>query len=333
MGPIMLGAAISGYAEAAAEVGLDPRAMLRRVGIDQRVLAEPELRVPALKIFELLELSAQVSGCESFGLGMAERRRLSDYGPIALLLAHQPTVREAIMTLIRHQRMLNEALLIDVQDRADGVVAVSHEFVASGKAAMRQAYEAAVGTLIRIFSAPAGPRLHPRSVHFSHGPPSDLSTHRRVFGSGVQFNSDFNGFTCEQADFDSPSAAGDPVLVSYAEGFIGLLPYAREGSVAAEVSKAIHRLLPLDGASIKSVSARLGLNGRTLQRRLAEEGVEFSALLNQIRREHTLRHMANASLPLTQVAGLVGYEREASFARWFAGEFGVTPSIWRASGR
>jgi AraC-like DNA-binding protein len=81
------------------------------------------------------------------------------------------------------------------------------------------------------------------------------------------------------------------------------------------------------------VAARLGTTARTLQRRLAEEGAEYSRLLNDIRKAHAVRYLANRRVPLTEVAGLVGYSRGTSFGRWFAGEFGVTPSAWRTSPR
>ena len=326
----MRGAAISRYAEAAAQVGLDPRALLRRLGIDSRLLDEPEMRVPGDKVIDLLQLSAEASGCETFGLRMANLRRLSDYGPIALLLAHQPTMRDTLATLVRYQRMLNESLLIQVQDQPDDLVIVREDLVAAG-ASPRQGYELAVGTLFRLFSDPAGPRLRPLSVHFAHPAPQDLAYHRQFFGPIVEFDSEFNGMICNRAEFDSISPTADPVLARYAEGFIGTLPYAQHVALAAEVEKAIHILLPFNGASIKSVSARLGLSERTLQRRLAEEDAEFSALLNGIRREHALRYLANVRSPLSEVAALVGYSRETSFARWFASEFGMTPSSWRTS--
>ncbi len=332
MTPKMRGAAISRYAEAAAQVGLDPRAMLRRLDIDSRILDEPELRVPAPKVFELLEQSARDSRCDTFGLRMARLRRASDFGPIALLLAHQPTMRDTLMTLVRFQRMLNEALLISVEDYDDDVVVVREAFVSGGEAGLRQAYELAVGTHFQVFSDPKGPCLRPSRVHFTHGPPADDTTHRRLFGPIVEFNSEFNGFTCDRADFDSISASADPALVQFADRFISAMPFAQQTSVTAEVRKALHVLLPFDGASIGAVAARLGMSKRTMQRRLAEEGAEFSALLNEIRREQSVRHLSNIRLPLSHVAGLVGYSRETSFARWFASEFGMIPSTWRTAG-
>jgi AraC-like DNA-binding protein len=333
MTPMMRGAAIARYAEAAADVGLDARAMLRAVDIDPRVLTHPELRIPATKVYALLEASARLSGCETFGLRMARLRRLSDYGPVALVLAHQPSMRDTVMTLVRYQRMLNEALLVGVEDHPRDVVIVREDLVGAAESSLRQAYELALGTFACVFGDPGGPRLRPKETHFTHARPADDALHRQLFGASVVFESAFNGFVCDRIEFDGISPSADPALVQYADQFISTLPRAQETSIAAEVRKAIHVLLPFDGASIESVAARLGLAKRTLQRRLAEEGADFSALLNEIRREQTLQHLSNTRLPLSQVAGMVGYSRETSFARWFAGEFGMIPSIWRASWR
>jgi AraC-like DNA-binding protein len=67
-----------------------------------------------------------------------------------------------------------------------------------------------------------------------------------------------------------------------------------------------------------------------LQRRLDEEGAEFTRLLNDIRRELAVRYVANTKLPLSRVADLVGYSRQSSFSRWFSEEFGSSPTAWRS---
>jgi AraC-like DNA-binding protein len=77
------------------------------------------------------------------------------------------------------------------------------------------------------------------------------------------------------------------------------------------------------------VSEILGMNPRTLQRRLAGEGGEFGRLLNEARRDLAMRYLENRSVPLSRVAGLLGYTRQSSFSRWFGEAFGMSPSAWR----
>ena len=324
------GAALTGYAAVAEEVGLDPRAMLRRLGIDSRALDQPELRLPADNVLELFELSAELSGCETFGLRMAHGRRLPDYGPISLVMAHQKTARDALQVLVRYQRMLNEVLLISVEDQPDGLVMVREELLSDRLRSLRQSYEICVGTLAEIFRGPTGPTLTSYAVHFTHAPPKDLSLHRRMFGPDLHFNSSFNGLVCTRAAMDAHNRLADADLARHAERFIATMPYADATTLTAEVQKAIHQFLPENGAAIAVVAARLGMNERTLQRRLGAEGVDFTRILNQIRRNHALRYLESPQTPLAEVAGLLGYSRETSFGRWFAAEFGITPSRWRA---
>src|SRR5438874_4895737 len=112
----MRGASIIGFGEAARGLGLDPHALMRQHGLDVRALTELEIRLPADKVLALLEDAALAAGVTNFGLRMAEGRRISDYGPISLLFAAQPTLRDKLMTMQRYQRMLNDALLLHIED-------------------------------------------------------------------------------------------------------------------------------------------------------------------------------------------------------------------------
>jgi AraC-like DNA-binding protein len=165
-----------------------------------------------------------------------------------------------------------------------------------------------------------------------HPAPADLSVHRRIFGPISEFGSDFHGVTCSRADLDAPNPSADPAMAQYAERYVRTLPNADRRSLSQDVEKAIRLLLPIGEASIGRVAASLGLNERTLQRRLVAEGAEFSRLLEGVRRDLAARYVANAALPLSRVAGLVGYGRQSSFSRWFAEAFGASATDWRAAG-
>lgn len=323
-------ATLSNYAEVAHQVGLDPNAMLRAVGIDRRALADPDLRIAVTSVVALLEASALASQCPTFGLRMAESRQLSDFGATSLLITHQATMRDALMTVVRHRQLLNPSLALDVQEDGD-VVVVREDLLVGGQGQMLQAYELAVGVIYRLFRAVLGPRWRAQSVNFTHAAPSDLSVHRRIFGPICEFGSDFNGLTCNRADLDTPNPTADTNLARFAAHYVQTLPNADRQSLSEDVQKAIYLLLPAGEASIERIASSLGFNKRTLQRRLTAEGVEFSVLLNAVRRELVVRYIANADLALSRVAGLVGYARQSSFNRWFVEEFGMSPTGWRAS--
>jgi AraC-like DNA-binding protein len=313
-------ATLSNFPEVAAQVGLDANAMLRRAGIDRRALSIPDTRIAADRGVELLEIAAAESGCATFGLRMAESRQLGDLGAISLLITHQATMRDALTTVMQYRQLLNPALVLSAEEHQD-VVIVREELLVTGGGQMRQAYELAIGVLYRLFRAVLGPRWRPLAANFTHPAPDDLSVHRRVFGAICEFGSDFNGLTCSRRDMDAANPTADPMLANFAERYLQTLPNAAAASLSQDIQKAIYLLLPLGEATIGRVAGSVGLNERTLQRRLAAEGADFRRLLNDVRRELTTRYLANPGLSVTRIAGLVGFSRQTSFSRWFATEF------------
>src|SRR5687768_13548252 len=92
-------AALTGYYEIARKLGLDPVPLVRRTGLTPALLGNPDQMIPARSAIDLLEASAQASGCVTFGVRMAEGRSLANLGMISLLIAHQPTLRDALVVL------------------------------------------------------------------------------------------------------------------------------------------------------------------------------------------------------------------------------------------
>ena len=159
MTALVRAAALTNFAEVAQELGYDPVAALRKAGLRAQLIRQPDQLVEADRVARLLEEAARHTGCESFGLRIAARRQLSNFGPISLLLMHQPTLRQVLLTLIEHLHLLNERLAIQVED-VGRLVVLREELAVT--AAGRQSIELAIGVLYRMCGALLGERIHPR---------------------------------------------------------------------------------------------------------------------------------------------------------------------------
>jgi hypothetical protein len=71
MRPCVRSATLDGYVELARSLGLDPVRLMTSVGLDVADLAAPEKWIPAGDVATLLQLSADRSGHEDFGLLLA----------------------------------------------------------------------------------------------------------------------------------------------------------------------------------------------------------------------------------------------------------------------
>src|SRR5258707_10152239 len=89
-------AGLTGFADLALTVGVDPYKIAAEAGVPAAALSDPDMRVPARAVDQMFEVAAERSGCDDFGLRIAENRRLSNLGPIGLVVREQPTLRKAL---------------------------------------------------------------------------------------------------------------------------------------------------------------------------------------------------------------------------------------------
>ncbi len=321
-------AVLSHYDGVAKRQGLHPPLMLRKVGLTPRMLASPSQLIPLESALALLEISAKESGCSTFGLQLAEARVLSDFGPISLLLTHQPSMRMALQTIAQYRHLLNESLGMHIED-AGKTTLIREEIMSDYPGGTQQSTDMAVGVLMLIFRAFLGEHWRPQVVHFTHPANGDLQVHRRLFGCPLHFDSDFNGLVCLKADIDRPNARADAAMASYAQSFIEAMPKRGQSSVVQDVRRSVYLLLPMGRASVEQIASGLGVNVRTLQRRLDESGLSFSQLLNEVRCELAQRYITHTPHSMGRVAEQLGYSNLSSFTRWFTAQFDCSPSRMR----
>jgi AraC-like DNA-binding protein len=330
MKPLVRTAALSGYVELCRSLGVDPQELMRRVGLDTAALAVQDRWISGAAAVEVLELSAAASGHDDFGVLMAEFRRFSNLGPVSLVVREEPDVRSALEVLIRHQHMYNEVLHARLSE-GDGLATLKVDLRLGEAMESRQATELAVAAFHRILRGFLHPRWQPLSVWFRHPAPADASTHRRVFGPTVQFGREFDGIVFYADDLDAPNAMADPQLREYARQYFESIAVPKDTTVADRVRELIEVLLPSGRCSIEQVARSLGVDRRTVHRRLAASGETFSSLLSATRMHLAEQFVANPRRSLTEISDLLGFSSLSAFSRWFREQFGCSPRAWRAA--
>jgi AraC-like DNA-binding protein len=328
MKPLVRNAALSRYIEVSQSLGIDPRALMKRVGLDPVGLTIQDRWIPGAAVAELLELSAAAARREDFGLLLAERRRFSNLGPISLVLREEPDARSALRLLVRHERMYNEMLRSRLTE-ANGLATVKVSLDGEAREA-RQSVELAVGVVHGFLRVFLGARWQPLSVCFSHGAPVDLSAHRRFFGPVVEFDREFNGIVFYATELDTPNAMSDPLLRGYARQYFDSIAVSEDTTELDRVRELIEVLLPTGRCSIEQVAGSLGVDRRTVHRHLAASDETFSSLVNATRTHLAQQLVANPSRSLTEIAGLLGFSAPSAFSRWFRDRFGSSAREWRA---
>jgi AraC-like DNA-binding protein len=329
MKPLVRNAALNSYVEVGKSLGIDPRSLMVRVGLDPVGLAVQDRWISGVAVAQLLELSAAASHREDFGLLLAERRRFSNLGPISLVIREEPDVRSALELLVRHEYMYNEMLHSRLSE-ANGLATLKLSLEpGEDVVAVRQSMELAVGAFHQLLRMFLGARWQPVAVCFTHSPPADAGTHRRLFGPVVEFDREFNGIVLYADDLHAPNPMSDPLLRTYARQYFESIAVSKGATELDRVRELIEVLLPTGRCSIEQVANSLGVDRRTVHRHLAASGETFSSLLNSTRTQIAEQLVANPRRSLTEISGLLGFSAPSAFSRWFGERFGCSPRQWR----
>lgn len=317
-------ATLTNFEQVARECGLNAQALVQEAGLSPRHLQEPDLKISASAVGALLELAAQRAHEPGFGLRMAASRRLSNLGPLGLLLRDQPTLRHALETLVHHLHTHAEALSVSLVEAGDLVIIREEPLVESG-APLAQAIEMAMGSTFRLLRLFLGEGWVPRSVTFRHPQPASTQWHRRIFGCPVRFGQEFNDIVCSAKDLAMPNLGADPVMAHYSQRLL-----EREIGANAKTSERIRRLivllLPRGHCRVEVVAQHLGVDRRTVSNHLAAEGTTYKALVNDMRKELLATYLQSRSRSLSEVAQLLGFSELSAFSRWHRSQFGSNAS-------
>ena len=323
-------ASLTGYLELSGALQLDPYPLLQAVGLPRACLSDPDMKIAADAVRQLLEDSAERAQEESFGLRLAEHRQLSNLGPLALIVREGPTAREALEALVKYIRLHNEALNPRI-DEEDGIVTVRPDLRFERPGPARQAVELSVGVLSRALGTFLGDLWKPRAVCFTHSAPLTLSIHKRIFGSRVEFGRDFNGIVCDAEDLERLIPHSDQLMARYVREYLDALLINRPLSMSDRIREVLWVRVPSGSYSLEAMAKQLGVSRKTIERHLKRDGTSFSAVLNQVRAEMVRQYVESAGRPLYVIAELMGFSALSAFSRWFREEFGCSPSEWRAA--
>lgn len=314
-------ASLTHFAQVANDVGLDAHALLAEAGLPARCLDEPDLMIPSAAVARLLERAAARSGERAFALRMVASRRLSNLGPLGLLVRDEPTLRSTLQALVRHIHMHNEALALHLEP-AGGLVLIRQALVGEGGQPMTQAIELALGVTFRVLQLFLGAQWQPRLVCFAHRAPASLVAHQRLFGPRLAFGYEFNGVVCNARDLDAPNPVADPVMARYTRQLLAGKADAQR-SASERARQLVLLLLPRGHCRVDTVAQSLGMTRRTLARHLDQDGTSFSALVDDLRSDLLTRYRDDGTRPLADIAELLGFSAPSAFSRWHRQRFGV----------
>ena len=264
------------------------------------------------------------------GFHLAQTADLRELGLLYYVLASSEKLIDALQRAARYSSIVNEGISLRCIDGKS--VRISFHCVGVGRHLDRHQIECSMTALVRMCQQLTGLRLLPNRVRLMHHRARNAEF-AKFFGDNIEFGAAADDITFSNDIRQSPVVSADPylnrLLISYCEEAISHRPRTR-GSFRSSVENAVVPLLPHGKARASEIARQLGVSQRTFARRLSQEGLSFSELLDSLRSDLANRHLADRDLAISQIAWLLGYRDVGAFSHAFKRWTGKTPGKARA---
>ncbi len=329
--------AASLYVMCAARAGRDD--LRTRFGIDDAEVAgsgaSRAVRVSVETLDAYSSLLAEELASPNLGLEAGQTLPRGVYGLFEYVVRTAPTLRQVCERMTRYHALVNP--VIRFAFTTSGQLAVIRHFVVGRSNVLgRQTNELVVATMLTWLRELEGESFSPTEVCFAHPPPADTSSHAAYFRCPIRWDMGENRLAFPTALLEAPIPVTDgalaEVLQRQAEAVLATIPVPapHANPWLAAVRRRVAELLT-DGAPSAALIARpFRMSVRTLHRRLADAGLTYHTLLDDVRRELADAWMKEEARSLSEIAFMLGFSELSSFTRAYKRWTGAPPSRARS---
>lgn len=304
--------------DAVASRAIAPDTVLDRTGLTLAEVRDPHTLTSIGQYLIACEniVAAGAGPAEAFAIG--SRLHLSAYGMYGYALMCSPTMRDFFDFAVRYQPLATPTVRLEWRTERD--FAVWH---------FREIYRDVMSSDVRTFLVrqqmkmtythirdTAGSDNLPVRALFALPEDAHASDDARELSCPCSYGQETNELHYPVGLLDRAPELGNrltrTMLEETCERLIG------QSRLSSGLSGEVYQLLlnaPSQFASMTAVAAHLGMQERTLRRRLAAENASFGAIVDDVRRKLAIEYLQTTRMSVDDVAWKVGFSDSANLRR------------------
>lgn len=315
----------------AAERGVDVRTLLERSEIDPKLLENAEARVPVSNYALLERLTMQVMRDEALGY-TRRAHRPGTWSTACCAAVHAGSLEQAVNRWLRCYALCDVDMEMHVA--IEGDEAVIRMLPRDRSTAWEPfGYERALSTLYRFICWLLEETLPLRTVEFEHAEPQSSEDYRWLFATGVlRFGQPQTAMRFDRKLLDRPIGRDDRSLDALLCG--GPLQLLKSQKATADWTTRLRERLAghlPQMPEFEDMAAQLEIHPQTLRRRLADEGITYKEIKDQVRRGAAEYYLRQRSHSIEEVAFRCGFSEASALIRAFKRWNGMTPHVYAES--
>lgn len=324
--------AVKQYLQLAVEQNIEIEQICNEIELEQSILTENSNHITGLKFQQLISALITQSNDKLFGLHTAKYVQPGSYSVLGYISMNCQNLGHAITKINPFEKLVGDMGVTTLELQSEQVKMSWHCQFTTPKV-VRHMVDNCLASWLTFARYLVDRNCNPIKVLLTRKQPelSQQKEYHKIFNCPVHYGQDENTIIFDKALLALPLNKGDQQLLStlesHAETLISKLDH--ELSFSEQLAIIIEQSLQSGTFHQQGVAQRFGISTKTLQRRLATEGLNFQTILDKTRLKLTKHHLTNSSLSLNTISVELGFKEPRSFYRWFNKLTQQTPGEYR----
>ncbi|WP_106522702.1 AraC family transcriptional regulator [Taibaiella chishuiensis] len=317
----------------AAQRDVDPDRLCRLAGLDrQRLSPGRELKASPEQVNRLWENAAALSGDPLFGLHFGASSQLAALGVVGALIGTSDTVGAAVSQVCTMTGLFTSLFTIDAELNTKHFTMHFRPAagVDSAAPAFRHMIDFFMAFAVHELDGLLWTKVIPDAVYTVHSATLEPAL-EQVFRCRPLLRKDKYALRFPRALWDERILTADYEMqalhLQQVQALLGQKPGLGEFGTKVYAFLMANAYLGL--LSLEALAAGFNLSGRSLQRRLKNEGTGYQEIADQVRRSLAESYLGAGTYPIKEISGLLGYNEVSAFTRAFKKWTGTTPAGYR----
>lgn len=313
------------------EQGASQDSLLNNTGIDPAAFTDPKARLTYQQVIILTGNLLRLCDAPTLGLELGDKININQFGMLGYAILSCANVRQALNLGLKYHVLVDPAFNFEVceQEETASIRLTSHIPVEEIYNLLSDIFLANFVSLGRYLT---GLDIMPNEININRPKPEHFAIYQDYFpGCPINWDQPRTEIIIDSSLLDAPTTLADEATAKMAESQCADI-LSRMGPKEGIVIKVRRILLSNPGhfPPIETVASQLATSTRTLSRSLQEVSTSYQKILDEVRKEMAIEYLKTSSLPIEEIAALIGYNDPSNFRKAFKRWTGQTPSYYRS---
>jgi AraC-like DNA-binding protein len=327
--PLIRVSAILPFVRFLDQIGSPTERLLQQAKVPIFALEDPEALIPLHQSCAFVDQAGRLEGIENFGILVGQKTQIADLGLFGHLLCQSLTLYELLTTLEQMVNTFDSGEQMWIAQQGDRVW-LHHRFNSLPPLENQQVRLYNMMLYLKIFQLVLGQEWQPMDIQLQVKPPRSLTNLKPFAASQLCFDPSSSAIIFPRSLFSLPPKQPAPLhALAYQSDYETLQSSAPSQNFLESLCQLLRSLLRDGYPDIDLAAEIAGMSPRSLQRRLAENDLSYSHLVEKIRFEMAVDLLKDADIKLIEIAAELGYTDAANFTRAFKRWAGISPREFR----